>query len=908
MNTIFRWALPITILALLSACGGSSSGGFGSGGTPTVTIQASTTSVPANPGGFQPDPDSEFTVPVNVRVRLANGTAPADGTTVTLSSTNSSVGVVSSTGDPLAAGATASNGTSGGTATFWFTSGPQDGTVTLRASVTLVINDTGNQSFSDTLQFTVTPNDDGGRLSIEGSSTMPANNAGVPIFRGSPYINELTVNYVGPDGTAGEVVDGQVAVSIAPTDIAALSTLDDPETDMVNEFLVLIGGGPVNMSAGTTTLFVHSTDTPGTVTVTVSATDAVTQEEFSETFEVEVVEGGADFLPASVGFDTSDAPVYVQGSGGDTSKSVDALVSDSADNPVPNPEDGSSEFNNVRLELAEPTSGGAGLTGTGAGGSTSGQTIDVQTVNGIANFSINAGTEIGQHRVIATVDRADNNVDNGLQDPLTAEFTIGVGDGRLFDLEIVSPSINAININRVGTFVLSDEDVVIDEDTGIVIPPDPDGTYSFVVSVIGTDQVGNPTLSGTPITFGKIDAPLSTTNPPFFVFSGPEGDPDEGGTLFSVLSAPDGFLDDTSETDEAVEFDDTVVTFGKNVEGNREHEAARFVDTIIDNDTVEVSQPWNLNDGSGGVVDDGNVIPWVIGRSSVGNISQQAVLGPEGRASVELSYPIYGVGRPAVLWAQGNRADGGGTTTVADAASIQFPGVAPLSISVQPSQVAGNTTTAVTVCLSDGLGAPVSGVFINAAVSGGDGFASLDGDPLGDGNQDGPANATASDGCVVTDLSTQGMIPDGEPLMITFFVGSASATVTVQPPGTATLNVQPERFLDLFQGASNVLVTLTLTQPGGQPISGVSLTGECEAAPMGGTLDITDGPGITDSNGETTATVRVNVTSECMGGNMGMPTGEFQCNFTTDSGVPVGVFTAVQFDLDDLNISPDPCP
>lgn len=909
MTTISRWVLLTSILALLAACGGSSSGGFGSGGEPSITIQASTTSVPANPGDFQPDPDSEFTVPINVRVRLANGTSPADGTGVTLASSNGSVGVVSSTADPLETGTQAAAGTSGGTASFWFTSGPQEGTVTLTASVTLFIDDEGNQSYSDTLQITVTPNDGAqGRLTISGSPTMPANTNGVPIFFGSPYINELTLTYVGPDGNAGSPADAEIGVAIAPVTLAAFSTLDDPETEDINEFTTLLGNGPVGTAAGQGSIYVHSDDQPGTVTVTASVQDANTGENFSQTFDIEIVDGAANFLPASIGFDTNSQPVYVQGSGGDTTKSVEAIVQDAGDNPVPDPEAGPNEFNNVRLELAEPTSGGARLSGTGAGGSVQGQVIDVQTVNGIANFAINAGTETGQHRVIATVDRADNNVDNDLQDPLTAEFVVSVGDGRLFDLAIENPSINAILINRVSNIIDPDEELEVDEETGVVIPPDPDGTYSLTMTVIGTDQVGNPALSGTPIAFGKLDAPLSNTNPPFFVFSGPEGDPDEGGTLFSVLDpGGDGFLDDLGGTDEAAEAGDTVAMFGKEIEGNREHEAARFVGSVIDDNTVNVTQSFNLNDGSGNVVDDGNVIPWVIGRSQVGNIGQQAELGEQGRASVQLTYPIFGIGRPIVVWAQGNRADNGGTTTVADVASMVFPGVAPLRLSAQPNQVAGNSEAAITICLADGLGAPVSGVFINAAVSGGDGFASLDGDPLGDGSQDSTANATASNGCVVTTLATQGMIPDGEPLEVTFFVGSAFDIVTVQPPGNATLSVTPSRFLDLFDGGSNVQVTLTLLEPGGNPISGVALTGECGDAPEDGNLAIVDGPGITDSSGQTTATVNVDV-SQCGSGNDGNPTGEFQCTFTTDSGSPVGTFTAVAFDLSDSNVSPPLCP
>lgn len=891
----------LTASLVLAACGGgSSNNSFGGGGTANLSVTAASNTVTVNPQNFAPDPDSPYTTQVTVRLRAANGTAVADGTSVTLSSSNSSRGVVSPIDAPSETGSSATSPTSGGLAQFWFTAGEQTGTVTLTASAA---DPASGNNLSASVQITVEAGtSDDQRLSVTGSSTMPTNTQGVPIFFGSPFINELTIEYVGANGQAGTPAEGEIGVAISPVTRGAFTTLDDPETEDINEFTALLGSGPVDMTAGIATIFVHSADQPGPVTVSVSLVDANTGEQFSTEFVINIEDGAADFLPAQLDFSAGEQPVYIQGSGGAASKSVQLFVLDSGDNPVPNPEQDGVSWNNVRLQLDQPANAGARLTGTGSNGPVSGTDILVRSVNGIANFALNAGSKIGSHRIIATVDRADNNMDNELIDPLQAEFTIEVGDGQLFALELDGPILNAIRINRVLPIVETDLDIE-PNDNGVLIPPDPDGTYSLTVSVQGTDQVGNPVLPGTQVSFGNIDAPLTQENPPLFVFSGPFGDPEEGGDLFSVVDDFEGFLDDPTQPDEAVEPGDTVVLFGKSVPGNREHEAARFVGAVIDDQTVEVTQNFNLNNGTGAIVDDGAVIPWVIGRSQVGVIDQLVNLDDQGRGSVRLAYPIGAIGSPVVLWAQGSRpvADGP-TKTVADAEVSLFPGIAPLVLRATPNQVSGNQTSVITICLSDGAGSPVSGVFINAAIGGGTGSATIDGVPLGVGS-DTTANATGANGCVTTELTTQGVIPgdDEDALLIVFFVGSASDTVTVVQPGNASLSVSPSRLVDQFQGPVSALLTLTLRDAEGNPISSVPLSGECDDA-GDGVVELLSGPGITDSNGVTTALVNINL-FDCDSPVVG----EFECVFTTPSGAPVGTFTAVGLSPDDLPIVSPPC-
>ena len=855
-----------------------------------LQVQPSSDRLEANPQGFAPNPNAPYTIQVNVEFRRADGSAVSDGTEVRLASANSSLAVISPLDEPALSGGSALSPTSGGVARFWLTSGSQTGDVTVTASA--ADPDEPSRTVTAQASVEVVPASDATpRLSVSGASTMPTNRSEVPIFLGSPYINELTVRYRGPDGSAGEVEGGVISVSVSPVSRGAFSTLDDPETEE-NEFLILVGSGPVGLNAGVATLFIHSFDQPGPLTVSFAAVDAASGERFSSDFVIQIEDGAADFLPADLSFGISPGAVYAQGSGGPTTKQLTLTVVDSGGNPVPNPETNGTAFNNVRLQLEAPAGSGARLTGTGANGSVSGTDINVRTVNGIANFALNAGTETGSHRIIATVDRADNNVDNDFQDALSAQTTINVGDGRLFALRLVSPVVNALLVNAVAAEFQTDVQPQVDPDTGVAIPPNPDGTYSYTVSVIATDRQGNPPLPGQPLAFGKVDSPLTPSNPAFFVFSGMDGDPEEGGLLFTATDPAEGFLNDPTGPDEAVEPGDTLILFGKSVPGNREHEAVRTVAGVIDDQSLTVTEPFNPNNQTGQLVDDGAVIPWVVGRSQIGFVDGSLTLDERGRGSVRLTYPVNAVGQPLVLWVQGDRLETAGTKTVADAEPIVFPGVSPLILTASPASVPGNTSATIRLCATDGLGSPLNGLFVRATSGGLS--ATLDGSPL-------PANTAAATGsaaagCVDTSLTSTGLVPGGDAAVVVFSIGEASVDVEVVPPGTARLVVEPSLVTDNVPGSFTRQLTLRLFNGENQPISGVSLTGSCDAGD-GGTLELIVPPGVTDTNGRTTATVLIAMA----GCGDSLFDDSFprigQCEFTTSSGTPVGLFTAVGVDL-----------
>jgi len=893
MKTI-RYGIVLAAVMLLAACGGSSSGSFQSGGSARMSIQTGDSEV-----------ETGESTTVTVSFQNSDKTPVKNGTTVTLTSSDPRIGLVAAMSDDsdgevgggTEAGASAQATTNGGKAYFMFSGGTNAGTVTLTASAN---NPAGSGSVTATAGIEVVQ----GRgikpgLDIKGARTMPANKDGVDPFLGSPFVNELTINYRKPDGSPGLVEDDVVQVAVSPVNYGAFSTLDDPST-VENEFFQLIGSGPVVMQAGVATVFIHSFDRAGTLKVSAIAVDEESGEEFAAEFEIEIEDGAADYLPANVELRASTDPVYITGSGAPSSKSLTVEVFDGGGNPVADPEGSGASYNNVVLTLDAPEGSGATLTGKGAEGTVSGREISVQTVNGVASFALKAGSKTGTHYIKAVTDRADNNVDNDLADPLSAETTVEVGDGQLFSLALVSPNFSAIRVNRVARGIVTDEEPEVDPETGVVLPPDPDGTYSLLMTVQASDKVGNPVLSNTQLNFGKIDDPLTYESPSFFAFSGALGDPEEGGRLFTIADEDIHFLHDPDLVDEAVEPGDTLVTFGHLVEGNRQHQAVRFVDSVIDDKNVAVTRDFNKNNQTGAIVDDGAQIPWTIGRSRIGTVDAAGRLDEDGRTSVRLTYPINAIGRPIVAWTQGTTANtGDDELTVAAVESMVFPAVSPLVLTVTPNQIGGNQETTVTICLRDGIGAPVTNQLISAAVSGGapSSAISLDGVPLSETGT--TRNATGSNGCVNALLGSQGLVSDQDDVEVIFFVGDAHDTVTIIPPGGQVLSVSPSRFVDMFQGPTPVKLNLRLTESNGEPVPGVEISGSCEAEGLFLSLR----PGMTDDEGMTTAQVTVDL-FDCDDAK----TGEFTCEFTTKSGTPVGVFTAIGLSKDDLdNVSPA-CP
>lgn len=843
---------------ILAGCGG---GGGGSNGNSGGGFNAGTYSLTITPGSTTLAQNAQTTITVGVK--NPDGTVVSNGLSVSLSVTPVGIGTVGATAGTT--GSTATAPTSGGSASFVFLSAAQGGTAHVTASVQNS-NGTASTTSVDIAVSSTTTNDP--RLQLTASTTtLPLNpfnpedgSEGFPgNYLGSPYIAEVAVQW---RHSNGQLVGGTLKanVSMSQVTVAGYSTLDDPTTAWTgetktpptaegNEFLTILGSGTVDVTAGIGTIFVHSFDVPGTSVLTVTAVDPDTNQTISSQLTITVQGAATNKLPGAVSISQADGGVYVNGSNGAQSKVVSAIVLDGNGALVADPTDGQGHsWDNVQFQIVGPAGVDAKLNALNAAGtSQTGTTVVTSTHNGIASVSFQAGTLQGPVQIKATVDRGDNNVDNQIQDPISATATVIVSDGILYSLTFTSPGSLApsIVINRVSASVSL-------ETQGTAIPPDPNATYSFTVSAIGTDRQQNPVLPGTVIRFGGVDTPQSNFG---FSISGSQGDPSEGKTSFTAL---DGHFVTAGG---GAGPGDTLIVFGKADPasgtsapsapiGNDDLESAVKITAVNSQTSLTVATPFNFNDTTGAVYNAGPVLPYIVGRASIGNISSPASTDAKGVASTTLNYPVSALGRVIALYAQGTGTDtvNGSTKVVTDAALMVFPGVAPANIVVSPNPIAGNITEPVTVCIYDALGSPLPGTAFTFV------FANLG---LGTGSVDGISNTgttqgiTDASGCAVTTVKTSGIASSssgsGTP-SLTFSAGSAtSGPIPITSGGGLALLANPSSCQG--EGCS---VTLTLVDAGGNPVPGAQITGVCSGD---SSVGISQGPTVTNASGVSNATI-----------------------------------------------------
>lgn len=902
MSNLAKNILLITWVAvLLTACGGSSDSGGASPGPAVsnlkITITPNNTSLPANTNSHTASETSPFVTSVNVRVTFDNNTAVPEGTAVSLSTTNASIALVSTADDPTTdeinelriIDTTATTASVGGNATFYIHSAQSPGNVTISASA---VDPQTNRTSTQNLQFTVTEGPEQfDRLTIEAESqSLPAN-----VFNLTPeeafrtvYNTEVEIsfrdplgNYVNPPGGGADAVE----VSINPLTVAAFSTLDDGETTDVNEIFVTLGGGPVDMAAGKAKIFIWSRD-PGVATITATIFDEFTGDYISQQLDITVVSGGSDQTPSSISIEGSGSN-YVNGSGGPQSQVIQTFVEASGVSVI-DPE----YYNNVMIDITtDAQNSGESVSGVDINGqAVSGQSIKIPTVNGVASLQLHSGNNPNTVIMTATTDRADNNVDNGLQDPITAQNNFVISDGVLFGLDITSPNLNSLFINQV------DDSVVTSDGIGNL-----DGSYSMTISAIATDKGGNPALPQT-IQFGLIDSPIEgypNNGPGTFVNSGIDGDPLEGGNLFTSLSG--NFINGTAE----VQPGDTLLVFGEEILRNEDLESSVTVQSILSDQSVRIAETFNRNDLSGSVIDDEDIFPYIIGRAVDGNIDATAVIDENGVATTQINYPVSKLGKIAGIYAKGQGATNNGVTrSVTDVEMILYPGASSIPgtdlsayISVSPSIIPANIETPVTVCVYDAALHPIQGANVQWGYVGGSGTGMIDG-VSGSGIMD---QRTGVDGCATGMAYPSGVTSVTDDTGYIFNVGSISCLsddnegvcIRVAEPGEIYLSATPGD----ITGNGTWTIDLFLFGGNGQGISNVPLFASCTSS--GGSLYPTGQPDPTDENGRTI----VDITSALNDFNS-FYTGE--CTFTTGTGEPSATVDFTGVDWCTLGLSPEP--
>jgi len=178
-------------------------------------------------------------------------------------------------------------------------------------------------------------------------------------------------------------------------------------------------------NSGGNSFHFHASNQAGTARITCSVTNPADKQVHSAS--VDIVVGAATGKPASV-LGTSQAPGYlgtrdntfidVNGQRMRNNVGINAFVMDDANQPIPEP-----TAANLQVSI-RPFSASAGarlLSGT-----QSGSMLQVRTLGGVGLVSLSSGPSAGVILLELTTDRADNNVSNGIQDPVTALMAVSV--------------------------------------------------------------------------------------------------------------------------------------------------------------------------------------------------------------------------------------------------------------------------------------------------------------------------------------------------------------------------------------------------------------------------------------------------------------------------------------------------
>ena len=676
------------------------------------------------------------------------------------------------------------------------------------------------------------------------TTTLPLNASGLLPHDHGPNQAEVNITLRNADGSL--MVGHDVQVSISPVEVAALSFL--VSTDNPN-FDTLWGTFAIKGTNGQATAWVNAGTTAGTAVLTASAVDPTTTRTISQTLTFTITSGVGP-APATVTLTPAPAGVYLPSSGGSNTSVITATVLDGAGQFVPDPVSGNSGVDNVQFEIVG-NAGDARLSSSSVAGAVSGTSVKSHTVHGVAVASFQAGeaTPQGPVQIRATADRADNNVDNGIQDPISFTTSVIVSDGKLYSIKVTSPviapNLPGITINCVTNPCTPVSGTVTPGPNAI--PANPDATLSLVVSAKAQDRQGNPVLPGTPIRFGSVDEPVGApgaANDNQFLLSGFDGNPQEGGTLFT---APTGQF---TTAGGGAGPGDALVVFGKAVQGNADLESAVTVQSVTNATSLVVSPGFNLNDTTGVSVDYGPVLPYLIGRSQQGSITAQAVTNADGVVHASLTYTVGSVGNAVAIWAQGDGIDRvtNGARRVTDAGVLAYPGVAPATISASPNPILGDTTATVTVCVSDALGIPLRGqpVSFQFVLASG-GIGSVDGQT----SSGTFAHLTGVNGCATGNVVTSGVPASAASgtsgtLNLSAAGKTTSVGISVQ---VATLQVAPNS-VSVPAVGNTTMITVTARTASGGLVPGATITGTCSASGgLSATIVLTPGSANTGSAG-----------------------------------------------------------
>ncbi len=280
-------------------------------------------------------------------------------------------------------------------------------------------------------------------------TTLPVNitNQGPAI--GSPYTNTITIQ-IKQNGTLFNAPSVNVAI-VSGLNSGVLFRLDGNDEEDDNGNIRASRNIVYTDTGGVITTHLHALSAPGPVVISASAADPQTGQIISANLTINVTGGGNANnppAPASVTFVMDPAPVYIRTNPDGTTtvpqsntKLFQIFVGDDFGQPI-----NQGAGNPLRIEmLPNRPNGGEWLSATGADGSAQqGVSVISGLFGGAATVILHSGAVPGTVVIAATADRADNNVDNGIQFGITNYAMVSIGTGVITSLTFAGPFSDAV--------------------------------------------------------------------------------------------------------------------------------------------------------------------------------------------------------------------------------------------------------------------------------------------------------------------------------------------------------------------------------------------------------------------------------------------------------------------------------
>lgn len=573
----------------------------------------------------------------------------------------------------------------------------------------------------------------------------------------------------------------------------------------------------VEAASGNALMLFHAGTVPGTVTIEASFVDPSSGKTVVGSTQITVGSPISTGLPATITATNVTGNIFVANQGKIDNAQIQISVADPANQPVSNP-----PAQNVQVELLNPA---VGAVLVGQGGAT-GSIVRTTTTNGITVVGLRAGTTPGTANLRISADALDNNVENGIQNPIIDDVSVSISDGRAAAIVMTGPFVDAIKANVV-TLPLG---------TGESFQ---DGTYLRLVSALVTDNLGNP-VANSEVKFSLIDSPIQDypAATASFVMSGIDGNPSEGGNRFDAPAAKFlGLTFDGTQIARVLRTDRLVLT--PDSQGiDRALIGSRIISDVLSNTSLLVTSPFAASPNNGAAV------PYVVGRAQFGVVGAVAYTNAQGVASTFLTYPVTRLNQPALITAE---ADNG----ISNVFRAAYVGILDYSMVSSVENVRAGNKTPVTLCVRDANSVPVPTGISFVGNSANVKVLNLDG-------TEASSLSTGANGCVsfIIDASTYSGTTD-QPLIFTAGGTSAKATITVKSQGAGEMFV-----LSAVTNASPAIIKVVLLDESGNPIIGriITAAGKATDADVLTNPAATIGPitvsnnNKTDNNGEVTIT------------------------------------------------------